>query len=454
MQPRDLPFRATAVGLSMAVAAATAPALPQHLAGKFAGPPGASAVGPAPEIESSVRLTRIRGTPLTLQPSALVANLDAGNQVAGWTWWALDGIIYVETRVGFLWRDGAGSEVFAIPPGTYYNDNWHLPAEIADDGTVVGTNLFTKTLVQRPFRYTSASGFAWLQLPNPDTWSGGAEAVSADGNVAGGWIQPGVFADSLAARWVGGVLQILGDPGQVSLGRDLSDDGTVLVGAAGPAMGSLQAARWVGGTELPLDLVPGASSSEATFVSGDGTVAIGTAAVGGRQVLARWSVDGSVETYDPPAGLSVQAVHAIAPRATAAVGTLTDQVPFDEDWDPFLWRLEEGWTRIDELADPGVYQFSEALDVADDGRTVVGQLQAKVVFEGEPRTIAFRWTPETGTQDLDALVAAAGKPDEGLYEALAISGDGKRILCTGVRRPTPQDTSSVIVEFVNGPPLY
>ena len=137
-------------------------------------------------------------------------------------------------------------------------------------------------------------------------------------------------------------------------------------------------------------------------------------------------------------------------NATAAVGALTDQVIFQEDYVPFLWREGLGFTLLGELGLPDDYDRSTAVDVSDDGTTVVGALQASVVSNGFPPPRAFRWTEAAGTEDLEALLTATGAPPLGLYHATAISGDGQKILATGVERPTIHDTTSVLLEFGPG----
>ena len=416
----------------------------QITARSIAGRPGAAA---------TIALAPITGTPDTLQPGVTVANLDAGNLVAGRTWWRFEGIFFIETYVGFLWMPSGGATPFEIPGSLYFNQNVQSPNDVADDGTVVGTDTFTTSLTSLPFRWTPAGGFQLLETPGGG-WVGGAAAVSADGALIAGTLQPGLFGTPRAVRWVYGALDVFGSAGERSGAWDTSDDGTLIVGEIGPDAGNLRATRWLDGIELGLDPVLGETSSTARFVSDDGRIAFGTATVGGRDVLVRWRPDGSARAFPPPGGLSVESVNAIDARGRAAVGSLTDGGPFFQaDWVPFLWTAGGGYALIGELGRPQDYDKSRAVDVSDDGRRVVGQLSSSVVSNGDPPTIAFLWTPRAGTQDLQVLLKEAGGPPLGLFDTVAISGDGQRILATGVVRPTLNDTSSVLMEFDLGPPL-
>jgi uncharacterized membrane protein len=401
----------------------------------------------------STTVTPITGNATMFNAGAGIANLDAGNLVSGSTWWQIEGaIVWVETYLAFLWTPAAGASVFEVPQSIYFNDNMQVPAEIADDGTVVGTNVFFNTLVSRPFQWTDTRGFEYLATPG-SPWIGGATAVSADGRVVAGSLQTGVGGLPQATRWVNGVLEFIGPDGMRSNAYDTSNDGAVIVGEVGPDVNNLVATRWIDGFEVGLDPAPGQAWSTAREVSANGNVSLGWASVNDQEVLVRWKVDGTASVFTPPNGLSIRELNAVNPKGTALVGTLTDEVPFQENWVPFLWTRADGFTLIGELGRPDDYDRSQALGVSDDGRRVVGALQSSVISNGDPPSIAFLWTPAAGTQDIEDLLMAAGEPPLGLYHARTISGDGSRILATGVVRPTLHDTTSVLIEFAFGSPL-
>ena len=411
-------------------------------AGAQMGPAPAGQEPPAPPLPAVVSVTPITGTAQTFNPVAAIANLDAGDFVAGRSVVEVQGGLFLETFLGFLWTPSSGATVFSVPVQQHLNPNLQLPMEIADDGTVVGVNLFTDTLDVRPFQWTARAGFEFLPLPGADL-NGNAVAVSSDGRVAGGSIDAGFAGTSRAAVWVDKSIALLGAPGQHSLVHDLSASGAVAVGEAGADPAGAQATRWHLGVEVGLGPVQGATASAARFSSRSGRSAIGTATVDGRDVLVRWDRTARPAVHLPPDGLSVAAIRAINPRATAAVGALEE----DGDQRPFLWRQGRGFEVLGELGLESEYDLSEACDVSDDGRRVVGRLQASVIFEGDPPTTGFLWTPETGTRALDDLLEASGQAPLGLFTADAISGDGRRVLTTGVEQPSVNDTSAVLLEL-------
>lgn len=417
----------------------------------FQEPPAAQSLRPVSKTPvnvsadlPSVSLVPITGTSRMFQPSAGVANLDAGDLVAGRTWWEVEGVVFVETYVGFLWSPSTGSSVFAIPVSQYFNDNIQFVAEISDQATVVGTDVFTNTFRNFPFRWTEESGFQFLPTPGGQ-WNGSATAVSSNGAIVAGAVQQGLFNPLQAARWIQGALDVVGPPGSWSIAYDLSGDGAVMVGEIGPDSATLEAERWIQGDPQGLAAVPGETFSTARFSSDDGSIAIGWATVGSRNVLARWDGTGAVTGFFPSGALSVETIHAINPAGTAAVGALIE----NDDQAPFLWRLADGFTILGELDREQDYDRSEALDVSDNGMRVVGRLGASVVFNGDPPPIGFLWM-RGETHDIEQLLITAGEPPRGIFDAFAISGDGNRIVATGTVRPTIHDTSSVLIEFENG----
>jgi hypothetical protein len=406
-------------------------------------------LGPTAERKPplTVVITPITGTDATANSSPSIANLDAGDLVAGRTWWEIQpGLLYLETLVGFLWDPAAGMQVFEVSTGLYFSDLLTAPVDIARDRTVVGGITSTKTLETRPFRWTPAAGFGFLELPAG--WQGGAVDVSDDGLLIGGSVQPALFAASQAARWNQGVLAVLGPAGQHSFVSDGSDDGSVLVGEIGASAEAAQATRWIDGVEVGLAPVPGAASSHALFVSGDGQTAIGRAVAGGQERLVRWTPDGSVATFAPPAGLLIETLNAINADGSAVVGALSDDHAWlTGDWVPFVWRAADGFHLIDALGMPDAYDRSEAIDVSDDGQRVVGNLSSWVFSPSSPPARAFLWTETTGTLDLDLLQQSAGGAPLDLSTSIAISGTGNRILVSGAPGPLPQDTGAAILAF-------
>jgi uncharacterized membrane protein len=394
--------------------------------------------------QASATLTPITGTTTMFQPAASLANLDAGELVAGSTLWQFESIVYVETHVGFLWSPALGPDVFEVPASVYFDDNFQFPADISDEGTVVGTDAFMRTFRARPFVWTASRGFRFLPS-SPEAADGEANAVSRDGRTIGGAVQRGFFSSPRAALWRDGRLTVLGPADGSSRGNDLSGDGSILVGELGRGFASVHAMRWSNGLPLPLEPLAGEDSSSALHVSLDGTSALGIASIAGTNVLVSWDAAGVATRHDPPAGSTVESIRAISPDAGAAVGALST----NGNQAPYLWTAAGGFTVLDELGREDDYDLSEAHDVSDDGTEVVGALNASVVSNGDPPPIGFLWTAATGTQDLELLVQAAGLPPRGIFDAFGISGDGEVIAATGTVRPTIHDTTSILIDFAS-----
>ncbi len=409
--------------------------------------------------------TQVTGTSDMFMPGAGLANLDAGNLVVGDTRWDNDGdgIVFNDTHVGFLWSPTAGSQVFAESDTVYWTPNFHFPAAISSNGTVVGTVLFREQFRGVPFLWTAADGLNFLPLPCPgpppdnpggvtiSDCNGGANSVSANGKVAVGIYREGIFGSfpSTAVIWnVTKRGRHLLTPGHRLATLDMwsnawavSDNGSVIVGDSGPTDTQLQAVRWV--NRMPQALEAVSTSSTARFTSSDGKVALGLATDGSHGVLVRWDVDGVATVAEPPAGTSVDTIAAINPAATAAVGALSA----GGNRAPFLWTQAGGFTVLPENGRDQDYDMSLATDVSDDGTVVVGSLQASVVFNGDPPMRGFLWTPTDGMIFIDDLLAPAGFPSAGIYHVSAISGDGTRILAMGAFPRELKDTNSLVIEL-------
>jgi len=417
-------------------------------------------------------VTLVDGVPSMFNPSATVANLDAGDLVAGNTLWdAGDGIIYLETRVGFLWSPIDGARPFEIPQDLYSNANRHIPEEIGASSTVVGWDLFTAQTAQLPFMWSPANGFVLLPLPDlrygtgrpfdrqSTSWNGFAYAVSDDGRTIVGTTQQGLFGDAPHYATVWDVIPTspqnsriardeLTASGTYADAWDVSADGTVVVGDAGPSFDSVQAARWV--NRLPAPMTPVGTSSTALFTAADGSASVGTGVVDGQEVLVRWDANGDALVAAPPAGLTVEVINAINPTATAVVGALNDNDPSQPfgNWAPFLWTMNDGFTVLPEFDRPQDFELSEALDVSDDGSLVVGWVRPDSSVNGDPPTIGFLWTATNGMIAINDLLQASGISDPSvIYRVSAVSGDGSRLLGTGNPSSTSADTNSVILQL-------
>lgn len=411
-------------------------------------------------------VTLVTGSPDMVDAAALIASLKGGDLVAGRTRWDHDGdgVVFGETRVGFLWSPANGAQPFEISESDYFEPQFHTPTDISPNGTVVGWRQYTLTLQLLPFAFTASHGFQNLPFPedggpplDPSS-AGQAVAISFDGSVIVGRIQPdGPFSDAptIATVWTLTEGQInatfIETVETWSHAKDVSSDGSVIVGDAGPSATELAPKRWGDESAQPLEIV--GNTGSARFTSEDGSTAIGFATVAEQGVLVQWDGGGSASVFAPPAGSSVKRINAINPDATAAAGVLvTDDPdsPFGENWAPFVWTPQNGIEVIPENGRPEEYDLSEALGISDDGNIVVGTFRASVVFEGEPPTLGFIWVRGTGIVLLNDLMAAARFPDPDYWRVDAVSGDGLRLLATGnPPGQTIHDTNSAIIQLRN-----
>ncbi len=389
-----------------------------------------------------------------LLPEAQIANLDAGDLVAGSTRWDSDGdgVFFNETRVGFLWSPLGGAQAFRISEALYDNPSFYFPSAISDTGAVSGTAVYRLLFQSLPFLWTSAAGLQFLPLtcpgppptvtggPSTDC-SGSAVGVSADGAAVAGQVID-ALGDAHAARWrltrgkkPRAVLEVLpsSDPSW-SDALAISADGRVVVGESG-----VSAARWIDGVPQTLEAV--GEFSIAVLTSADGSTALGSAFVNGRGVLVQWDATGAAQVTEPPEGWTLESLRAANAAATAAVGALA----FNGNWAPYVWTSSGGFEILPELGREADYDNSEAVGLSEDGSSVIGTLQASVISNGDPPSLAFLWTADGGVVTLNTLLEAAGFVDPDFFQALAISADGRKILATGNPPGTLNDTNSIVL---------
>lgn len=406
-----------------------------------------------PTVTNAVQIT---GTPDMFFPGGGIANLDAGDLVCGSTRWDNDGdgIVFLSTYVGYLWSPSAGATVFTIGEDLYWNPNIQGASEIADNGVVVGTDLFREDFRNLPFVWSRSTGFGFL----PCTEKGGnicmgfTTAVSSDGSVAVGAVSSNVIPGqpTRAARWTMSfgnrprfTLKELDAPDTWSNAWDISADGNVVVGDLGPDESTPSPVRWIKGKRDML-ASPGDAGS-AAFTSVDGRHAIGWASDSGRKVLVRWDDTGAATVFDPPDGCTIETINAVNRDATAAVGAVSQ----GGNWSPYVWTLADGFVVIPENGREADYDASDAWDVSDDGNSVVGYLGATVVSNGDPPTLAFLWRRSTGLLLVNDLMANYGYVDPDFYFATAISGDGLRLVVDGNLEASVHDANALLLTLSN-----
>jgi probable HAF family extracellular repeat protein len=266
-------------------------------------------------------------------------------------------------------------------------------------------------------------------LPISDDFSSEAFAVSGNGLVVGGRGTPSQDAWILNDNFMTTFLAPGFGPSAV---RDLSADGSVAVGDS-----SVGAYRWTaanGGTPLG-DFVGGTGTSFSSGVSNDGTIVVGAAdaATGMQSHLRafRWTLanpatgqGNMVNLGDLPGGDSFSVAADVSTDGSIVVGGASSAASlagssFELDFEAFRWTQATGMVGLGDLPGGGFHSFAHA--VSADGSVVVGASTSTA--SGISDFEAFRWTPATGMVGLGDLPGG-----NFASTATAVSADGSVIV--------------------------
>jgi probable HAF family extracellular repeat protein len=193
--------------------------------------------------------------------------------------------------------------------------------------------------------------------------------------------------------------------------------------------GALPLAACLGGSDsvpavrhaifLNLGLLPGYTSSQASAVSSDGSVVVGTAstAAGNRQAF-RWNGQQGIVgiRFMPNGTYSVATAVSANGTVIAGTGDATDSDPPTSSVG-FRWTAGAGVQRVDAL--PGS-NLCYAAGVSGDGAVIVGTCL-------QVNNTAFRWTASSGSVPLDRFGTGSSQQST----ATAISSDGSVIAGAG-----------------------
>ncbi len=321
---------------------------------------------------------------------------------------------------GFLWLGD-------LPGGKVTS----LANAISSDGlTVVGQSESSNGL--EGFRWTGATGMSGIGKPAGTTGSvyTNVSAVSGDGSLLVGAVRPLAVSDFeiQAFRWSEqtGVVCLDTLPGLVTPSRAtaISDDGSVVAGYS--AFGKT-GFRWVaGGTAAPL---PPYSASQVRDVSADGSILVGSADPQDAYPWAavRWTAGGgAVDVLTSfAAGPNGSEAYAVSPDGSVVVGGGKADDSGLSRGIAFRWTKETGAVSLGTL--PGA-KYSVARAVSSDGSVVVGDNGQS---EGGD---VFLWDAKHGMRSLQSLLIEAGGFDMTngqLLTATGISADGKTVVGSG-----------------------
>lgn len=195
----------------------------------------------------------------------------------------------------------------------------------------------------------------------------------------------------------------------------LSSDGTVVVGTTATTAGNRQAFRWNAQQGMAgLGFIPDGTASAATAVSANGAVIVGVGDVNSGDPPTpsagfRWTADGGAQRIDALPGSQLCAVGGVSGDGTVVVGTC-----LQTNNTAFRWTASSGPVALSRFGGGGNQQ-SNAIAISRDGLVIVGV--------GHPvLTGAVMWAANGSSTSLGKLPGDA----EGV--ATAVSRDGSVIV--------------------------
>lgn len=291
----------------------------------------------------------------------------------------------------------------------------------ADGGLVFGTSNDPNSR-SRAFQWSAASGMNSLAS------TGGSYSV-VKGSSRDGILVVGQSIDAdgrwRATLWNNGVPQSLPAPERGSAeATGVSDDGRIIVGSIGGTGPTSVAAWWDQSRSFHFLFENTDEYSEARAVSADGNVAVGFIEVnslGGRRSAFRWTKESGVELLGGIDGPGSAAFDTSA-NGQEIVGYFYES---DQSYRAFRWSIDKG---MESLGTVSGYS-SVALCVSPDG-SVVGGLLDPMPWSAQR---GFIWTQRLGLRPLDEhlrehRVQLAGWE---ILSVNALSGDGQTLLGYG-----------------------
>jgi probable HAF family extracellular repeat protein len=314
----------------------------------------------------------------------------------------------------------------------------------ADGSTVVGRSSsiaevydsseddYLQSEVIEAFRWTKEGGMEGLGLLGGDFSS--AYGVSADGSVV-----VGDNYDRTTFRWTKESGMQFGPMSNV---YGISADGSTVVGRE-RKNGSFVASRWTqeGGTQELGYLTDDEFYSEATAVSADGSIVVGTD-ISSVYNAFRWTQDEGMQGLgDLPGGDFESFASGVSADGSTIVGGSSSA----NGLEAFRWTQEGGIEGLGDL--PGGSFQSRAFDVSADGSTIVGNSTSTNGNE------AFIWDSENQMRSLQEILTndfALDLTGWKLSNATAISDDGFTIVGNGIN---PNGNSEGWIATVHAEPV-
>lgn len=212
-------------------------------------------------------------------------------------------------------------------------------------------------------------------------------------------------------------------PGQRTIARAISRDGTTVVGDATSLAGQGHPAIWTQTGGL-VDIGIGTSdgTGSALFASGNGSIVSFYNVTGAASTSFLWTIGSTVALPEFP-GSAPSSTEATAISADGGVIAGTTALPITDGFQGTALRytVADGWSSIGVIA--GFFNNTPSA-ISADGTTIVGYSSGDVVggLNVSDNDHAWYWTQASGMVDLGFL------PGHGFCRALAVSADGSVIV--------------------------
>jgi probable HAF family extracellular repeat protein len=305
-------------------------------------------------------------------------------------------------------------------PGSLFRSSAH--AISADGSTVVGSGYSPSGF--EAFTWTQAGGMQGLGYLPGGSGNSNATGLSADGSAVSGTSRTSSSpSTATAARWHNGTPFNLG-AGSETYCRDISDDGTVLVGYGNGAF------RWTSATGA---VGLGGSSTRAWAVSGNGLTVVGDRF--GTEAFRWTQAGGMVALGDLPGGSVLSAAYGVSTDGSVIVGESISA----SGTEAFIWTTATGIVGLGDL--PGGIFSSEAHDVSGDGRVVVGNGRS---VNG---TEAFVWDQINGMRTVQEALGPDGFLMDGWTSSVAfgVADDGVTLVGYGTNPDGNQEAWYAVI---------
>jgi probable HAF family extracellular repeat protein len=307
---------------------------------------------------------------------------------------------------------------------------------ISDDGTVLVGSQYVGSWScdYAAVRWSEATGWVGLKDLPPSGYVSGnncyASGVSADGTViVGAGSSAYVMHPNEACRWISPTYSPQGLGSSTSRASAVSADGSVIVGTNS----SDEAFRWTEATGMVG--LGGGPSSSASDISADGSVVVGT----WNDEAFRWTATTGMVGLGYLPGASWSQASRVSADGLVIVGTCG--YSWSSYQEAFRWTAATGMVGLGYL--PGTSK-SQATGVSGDGSVIVGQCDGQV----------FVWDAINGMRNLqDVLINDFGLDLTGwsLYYASDVSADGQRIVGAGIN---PAGSSETWLATIPAPIMF